>query len=56
MPDCCASDLRGGEHAGSAQVGGEGVDQQAVRQVVAHGGLHVEDALRRVGVAVGHGG
>lgn len=46
--------LRGVKNSGSAQLGSECVDEQAVRQIVAHSGSDVEDALRRVGVAIGH--
>ena len=55
MCDCAAERQRGVEDARAAERGGERVDAQARRQVIAVDGPQSERLLRRIGVAGGHG-
>ena len=51
MPDCRAR-VRASSSTPLPQTGPEGVDPQALRQIVTHGGVDAEDLLGRIGVAV----
>ena len=50
--DCAASCRAAVEHPLAAERGAERVDQQVLREVVAHRRVHVEHGLRRIRVAV----
>ena len=49
-----SQDLRRVKHLSSSKASSEGVDQQALREGVTHGGVDVEHALGRIRVPVGH--